>query len=92
MKAKCRCNTKTEVKEDNEVKFSPNKIIENFYKVEKYTNIKIIICYKSVFSLKGQKNNIGSYIVLIIFVIFIIIMIINFKTFNSKIMSIIKII
>ena len=47
LKAKCQCNVKTEIKLDK-VKFSPNKIIENFYKVDKYSNIKVAACYNLV--------------------------------------------
>jgi hypothetical protein len=92
LKARCQCNIKTEIKSDNEVKFSPNKIIENFYKVDKYTNIKVFVCYKLVFSLKGQKKNYGSYILIVISFIFMIIMISNFATIKNKMKSIFKII
>ena len=90
LKARCECDIKTEVKSNVQVKFAPNKVIENFYKIEKYTNIKAIACFKLVFSLKGQKNNYGSYTIIGIAIIFITLMIINFGTINTKIESIIK--
>ena len=80
-KDKCQCNIKEEVISDKEkVKFSPNKIIENFYKVEKYSNIKVVICYEQVFNLKRLKNNYGNFVNLITTFLFTITMIINFFT------------
>jgi hypothetical protein len=90
LKAKCQCNIKTEVKSDNDVKFVPNKIIENFYKIEKYTNIRVAICYNLVFSLKGQTYNYGSYILIGISFCFLIIMIATFATINNTIKSLFK--
>ena len=84
-RAKCQCVTKLEVKSEEEVEFSPNKILQNFYNVEKYTNIKIFICYKLVFNLNNLKLNLGSYILLSISLLYIIIMGINFMTFKNKI-------
>ena len=84
-KVKCQCETKLEVKNEEEVKFEPNIIIQNFYKIEKYTNIRVFICYEAVFDLNKIKINSGSYILLSIALLFIIIMIINFFTFKNKI-------
>ena len=85
-KAKCQCKVKADVISDSKkVKFSPNKIVENFYKVEKYSNIKIIICYHQVFNLERLKKNSGSYITLFVGSLFLIIMFINFITINTNI-------
>ena len=91
-RAKCECNVKTEINSIFDVKFSPNKVFESFYKIQKLTNIKVITCYELVFSLKGQKNNYGSYILIAILTLFITIMIINFITINTKITFIFTII
>ena len=85
LRANCKCEIKTEIKSVNQVKFSPNNIIENFYKIDKYTNIKIFICYKLVFSLIGQNKNYGSYIMITITVLFIILLLNNFFTLYNKI-------
>ena len=85
LKAKCECNVKPEVLSDSKkVKFSPNKIFENFYKVEKYANIKVVICYRQVFNKERLKKNYGSYIIMGIGVLFITLMISNFLTINKK--------
>ncbi len=91
LKVKCNCDIKTEVISDTtKVKFSPNKVLENFYKIEKYANIKIIVCYNQVFNLDKLKTNYGSYILLFISSFFIIVMIINFLTINVKLSIIIQ--
>ena len=84
LKAKCQCNIKTERKDGGKVKFKPNKIIENFYKVEKYANIKVAICYKKVFDLDIFKKNYGSYIIIIIGGIFIFLVIAIFMKLKKN--------
>jgi len=90
LKVKCQCNVKTSVNDTTEIKFSPNKIIENFYKLEKYANLKIIVCYNQVFNLSKLKKNYGSYFIIIIGLLFIITMIIVFLTIEKKINGILK--
>ena len=91
LKVKCNCDIKTEVNSNTtKVSFSPNKVLENFYKIEKYANIRIIVCYSQVFNLDKLKKNYGSYILLFISSFFIIVMIINFLTINDKIRNIIQ--
>ena len=91
IRAKCKCNVKKEVISDTKkIKFSPNIIIENFYKLEKYANIKVVICYLKVFDIERLKKNLGSYLIIIIGFLFIIFMIINSLTINTKIRKIIK--
>ena len=90
-KAKCNCDIKTEVKsETSKVKFYPNKIIENFYKIESYANIKVVICYEKVFNLNKLKKNIGSYFMIIIGILFIISMSFLFAAIDNKIVKIMK--
>ena len=64
----------------NDIKFDKDTIFDSFYKTIKNSNILVLKCYKLVFSLIGEINNIGSYIMLsLIFslIILIIIHIIN---------------
>jgi hypothetical protein len=89
LKAKCNCDIKTEVKsEKSKVKFYPNKIIENFYEIESYANIKVVICYEEVFNLNKLKKNYGSNFMIIIGVLFIISMSFLFAAIDNKIMKI----
>ena len=93
LKVKCQCAIKSNVNSDkSKVKFSPNKVLENFYKLEKYANIKIVTCYKQVFNLSKLKKNYGSYFIFIIALLFLITMIVIFKTISKKMSNILKII
>ena len=66
--AKCKCNIK------NIKSFFENKdvLLNEFKSVKKIMNIYLLKCYKSVFSIKGLKNNIGNYTILSLFLISII--------------------
>jgi hypothetical protein len=91
LKVKCKCGIKPNVNSDtSKVKFSPNIILENFYKLEKYANIKIVTCYKLVFNLSRLKKNYGNYSIIIIGSLFIITMIIIFATIYNKTNNILK--
>ena len=90
-KVNCLCDIKTRVNSDSsKIKFSPNKIIENFYKIEKYSNLKIIICYKQVFNLSRLKKNYGSYFMITIGLLFLISMIFISIQLKRKINDILR--
>ena len=68
----CECPIKLE--QNNKIsdfKLNQNEIINSFYKFNEYSNIKVIKCYKLVFSAKGQLNNFGSYFLIIIILLYI---------------------
>ena len=91
LKVKCNCDIKTQIISDTtKVKFVPNKIVENFYKIEKYANIKVVVCYKEVFNLNRLKKNYGSYFIIIIGLLFIILMIFVLTNINIKIVKILQ--
>ena len=85
-KVKCICEIKEEVKTDNS--FSSHKLLDKFYDLQSYTNIRIIICYNLVFNEKIFTKNIGNYILLSLNVAFIALTIINIYTNSSKISEI----
>ena len=60
----CNCTIKKSADDtQNDIEIKPMIIPNDFYqKIETYSNIKVIKCYKNVFSLIGLKMNIGSYI------------------------------
>ena len=62
----CTC-TAVQNKEEDKQKFSGKKLYESFYDILKYSNFKILKCYKLTFSKKIFDNNIGNIIILIIF-------------------------
>ena len=91
IKAKCVCDIKTEIKSDSsKVEFYPNKLIENFYNVESYTNLKVVICYEEAFNLNKLKKNYGNYFMIIIGLLFIFSMIFLFWNIDNKIAKIIQ--
>ena len=62
-RVQCECSVKEEIKVEES---SNNNILENFFSASTFSNIKLLKCYKLVFSAKGQKNNKGSIIFLCI--------------------------
>lgn len=88
-KVLCKCNVKNEVNIDSDQEFSPQKLIENFYKIDAYSNFDVLYCYKLVFSKKGLKNNICFYILLVLFFFFMTSMIANLFSAMKKIDEII---
>ena len=95
-KAKCNCKVQTQetITDKNNIKFSKKLIVDSFsfYNDLIKSNFKLLKCYKLVFSLKGQKNNFGSYMMTIIIITFMILIIINIIKGNSRINYYIQII
>ena len=68
----CKCEIKQSINDQSNYEVKPMIIPEDFFeKKEEYSNIKVFKCAKQVFSLKGQKYNFGSYILLACFFCFI---------------------
>ena len=87
-KVKCKCEIKKEIRTDT--KFSTSKLLENFYKIDSFSNFKIFICYNLVFNKNGQIKNYGSYIILGITFSFILSTVINIITYSKKINNILE--
>ena len=70
-KSECECDAQTEETEtdSDELTFNKKSFIYSFYNFLKYSNFRVLKCYKLVFSIKGQINNIGSYILIFMLVI-----------------------
>ena len=73
-KAECQCKVQQEEtnREPEEIEFDKLFIIESFYNPLKHSNFLVMKCFSLVFSLKGQLDNIGSYIMSGLFFLFII--------------------
>ena len=82
---KCESNIDSEDIDTNEPeKFNIDFLMQNFYNVLKYSNFRVLKCYKLVFNLDNLKKNIGSIISMLFFLFFIIFTIIYcFKGFSS---------
>jgi len=89
-KSKCECSIKGSIDLNiNKVVSKEANIFSNF-DLSSFSNIKILKCYKLVFSKLGQKNNIGSYIFIIIIMIFIILSLVYIINKLSNIATIIR--
>ena len=75
-RAQCDCSIqiKETVTDVNKIKFDKNEFVDNFFSTLKNSNFLVLLCYKLVFSLKGQTNNIGSYLMSGITFIFIVLL------------------
>jgi hypothetical protein len=84
-KVQCECQIKNETDNNiDDIKFYGNIFISTFFKIEKFSNIKVIKCFKLVFSLLGQKMNIGSYIFIVFSLIYIVLMFLFCKNGKKK--------
>ena len=88
-KVLCNCTVKNGVNVDSDQEFSPQKLIEQFYKFDSYSNFEVLYCYKLVFSAESLKKNICFYIMTVLFALFLTSMIINLITAMKKIDEII---
>jgi len=62
-KAKCECEVKIKITLMSEITINSN-ILKKKIDIKNALNLKVMKCYKNVFSTKGLKGNIGSYIIL----------------------------
>ena len=92
---KCTCsaineNINTKIEQD----FKAQSLFTSFYEVIKYSNIRILKCYKLVFNLKEMKNNIGSIIMLVFFLLYLILLvahiIIGLKPLQKQISNVVS--
>ena len=90
----CECSVKDNkiVTDFDEIEFSQKLVLKNFYTTLSNSNFRVLKCFRLVFSLSGQINNIGSYIIIIITIIIIILMIIFYIKDNKNINKYIEII
>ena len=63
-KINCECNVKESSEKPSEVILDKKSLLNNFIDISNSTNIKIIKCYKVVFTKDGLIKNSGSYIIL----------------------------
>ena len=70
-KVECNCDVKYKIKDLNEIKIDKDKLKANFNFIN-LINIKVLKCYKKLFTKNGLFHNIGSYILLSIIFLYII--------------------
>ena len=74
---KCDCDIKnSEINIQKSKEFSADSIYKSFFNVLKYSNYKVLKCYKLVFKIKNLIHNIGSFFAIAFFLIYLIFLII----------------
>ena len=74
---KCECDISNSEIDTTEIKkFTPKTIYESFYDVLKFTNYKVLLCYKLAFSVNSLTSNKGSIIAIISFCIYLLFLIV----------------
>jgi hypothetical protein len=74
---KCECNvTSEDIDTIEPEQFTGKTFFTSFYEILKYSNYKVLKCFKLVFNLEILKKNIGSIITLAFFLIYLIFFII----------------
>ena len=82
-KSKCECEIKIKIPLFSAIIINKNKLYNSFVDIKNSTNIKVMRCYKSLFTLDGIKKNIGFYILIsIIFIIIILCISFIFKGYK----------
>ena len=71
-KALCSCDVKEYSNNYADMKIDKQKIFKNFIDIKNIANINILKCYKSLFSIRGFKHNIGSFSIILIILFHII--------------------
>ena len=84
-KAKCSCKSKGSSSSFAYMKINKTKLYENFINIKNILNIKLMKCYKILFSIKGIFYNIASYTIISI-IIFHIIVVLLFYCKQKKIL------
>ena len=70
-KVQCSCLLKTNLLEIENIRFDKDKLFNNFIDIKNIANIKVMKCYKKVFTKDNLMKNYGFYIfALIIFLIY----------------------
>ena len=94
-RSKCNCNiqSKQTITNIKDIIFDRKQLVNNLLLTSlKFSNFKVMKCYKLIFSLNGQIGNIGSYILLSIIFILIILMILYYIKGNKQLYEFIQIV
>ena len=73
-KVNCDCHVQISetINDISKISFDKKELLDSFYSVLKNSNFLVLKCFKLVFSLIGQKNNYGSYMMTGFMVLFIV--------------------
>jgi len=71
IKCECKINPENNIEPEKEKKFSGKMLYESFYDVLRFSNVRILKCYKLVFSFEGENGNYGSFLMISLIAIYI---------------------
>ena len=91
-KSQCDCFVQSTeiITEINKIQFENSNIKDEFFNTLNNSNFRVFKCFKLIFSVKGQKNNIGSYIMTGLCIIFIILLLVYIFKEKYKINNLIN--
>ena len=89
-KALCSCKIKIKLPLLSEVKIDKSRLYDSFTNIKNIANFEILKCYYLLFTKDGNKNNIGSYIIIPIIFLHIICMLLFYLRDNKIIKSLIN--
>ena len=84
-KAKCSCQVKESSNSFNDIKIDTTKLYNKFVDIKNIANIKLLACYKVLFSKNGFISNIASYCLIPIAIFHIIVIILFYKNQRNEI-------
>ena len=86
-KSQCNCDVQKgeTITDMEEINFEDSSLRNYFYNTLNNSNFRVLKCFKLVFSKKGMKNNIGSYVMSGFCLIFIILLLIYIIKENNEI-------
>ena len=84
----CQCEIKNEINyEITKIEFNKNDI-SSFLRISTYANFAALKCYKLLFCNEGQKNNYGSYLLILFIILYLVFTIIFYDNYKLKIKNI----
>ena len=90
-KVQCDCKIKTKMDSNiTNVKFNSMEFVSSFFSLENFSNIRVVKCFKLVFSLLGQTLNFGSYIFIVFNVTYIVLIVLFCKDGKKKFFELIN--
>jgi hypothetical protein len=66
------------------------KLLENFINIDNFSNLKLLVCYRNLFSKDGILNNIGNFILIFCIIFHLISIFIFYISYINKVKKIIK--
>ena len=89
-KAVCSCGIKLEVSSVDDVKVDKDLLLSSFTDLNNFANIKLLICYKTVFQKKLIMKNIGFFLLAILILLNLICLFLFLIKYWKKLINIIK--